>query len=127
MTWESFQCLASNLRYKEEVLFRDEQDASLISLKQVQAKSDMLMDLLQSLGYDSSSDLSDILDDHTDFLREALAYKQLEWYFFELDQGEGSVNRERWKRYKTGYESFKSKFPTLVNSQVAARTVRIYR
>lgn len=127
MTWESFQCLASNLRYKEEVLFRDEQDASLISLKQVQAKSDMLMDLLQSLGYDSSSDLSDILDDHTDFLREALAYKQLEWYFFELDQGEGSVNRERWKRYKTGYEGFKSKFPTLVNSQVAARTVRIYR
>ena len=96
-------------------MFDDKSDSEIIALKQTQAKSDMFLDLQEVFGFDSTTDtdLESLLDDHTARLREALSYKQLYWYFFENDSGEGTINRERMNRYAKMYADAKKGFKAL--------------
>jgi hypothetical protein len=113
MLWSAFATTAANIRNKEEAQFQNVTDADLILLKQTQAKRDMLFDLLQILNYDTESDITSILDEHTDFLREALSYRQLYWYWLELDNGEGSPTHLRMTNYSKLYDKCKLQFSKL--------------
>lgn len=123
MLWSDFAITAAYIRQKESSTFPTPEedmdngftDAELIALKQTQSKSEMLLDLQEAYGFEleTDDDFEEILDDHTSRLREALSCKQLYWYFFENDMGEGSVNRDKANKYKQMYDNYKKQFKAL--------------
>jgi hypothetical protein len=75
----------------------------------------MILDLQAVFEFDDATDedFLEILNFHLARFKEALACKQLYWYFFENDLGDGSINRERLQRYDKLYNSYKDQFKTL--------------
>jgi len=119
MTWTEFKILVGNIKDKEPTEFTGVTDANIIATKQDQAKRDMLLDLQEALRLDyDAEEFEDILDLHLVRLREALACKQLYWYFFEKDMGAGTINNERYKYYAKLYEQQRKLFASLRNNDV---------
>lgn len=115
MTWSDFAITAGYITAKEATEFTGVSDANVILTKKEQAKRDMLLDLMEALGINDSTDtdFQTILDTYTDRLREALSCKQLYWYFYEKDMGAGTINNERYKQYDRLYRTHKNTFSSL--------------
>lgn len=123
MSWTALATTADHIRRKEPDAFRDWQDADLITLKQAQAKEDVLQDITGVLGI-GRDELDDIATTHADFLKEVLSVRQLYWFFLENDMGEGSTQRYRLRHYIDIYNNYKSGFLRLRNTTLTRTSTR---
>lgn len=123
-TWSDLETLARYIRDGNESVFEGESDTLLIGLYKDAAKSDMLEDLMRSLNIDvldAGGYLDEVVDLHTqsnaktDILRKALAAKQLWYYYFDNNAGEGTFNYDKMRFYERRYNSYKSRFEMLNN------------
>lgn len=127
MTWNDFAITATYITAKEPTEFTGVSDANVVLTKKEQAKRDMLLDLQEALRLEETSDeFEEILDTHVTRLREALACKQLYWYFLEKDMGQGTINNERYRHYARLYEAQRKLFNSLRADEVA-RTSQVLR
>ena len=128
MDWDSFQIDASYISEKDSALAAKYNDTELVGLKKAPAKREMLEDLKQALNIPDSSGLADILDEHSDRLKNALAYKQMELYFSDNFGVIGDHNHTKFKMYQSKYESHRKKFYELESDLPASvNTIPIMR
>lgn len=123
---ESFlDTVAGNVHYPNVTAIED--------LEYTSAKRLMLNDLQVARGYDPNlaSDtalIDDLSDKQTEFLQQALAYRQLWLVFTRLDNGQNSLNRERKIEYAELYMNAVRSFGSLtLTRQQGGRTARSVR
>jgi len=118
MTWATFAVTAAQMRAKEPGILDKMSDVDVIALYQVQAKTEMLFDLLDAAGVtdSTSSSIETILTDHEARLQEALCYKQLSLYYGSLGGEIGSLNRYKHENYANKYQLASRAFGNMVFS-----------
>lgn len=91
-------------------------DSELEELYVYEAKLDVKHDIINALGIDQEDDttLDTVVDLNTEKLQMVLAIKQLEYYYLQNNEGEGSQTYERYKYYRKKYEEHKVKFSSLM-------------
>ena len=108
----------------------DFNDSELAALMKPAAKLEMKLDLEDALSIDpdDSDSLDAVVTDHSARLTTALAYKQLQLFYQQIDEGEGSKAHSRMQVYETRYLQMKKTFPKL-NAEIVSSTqfVRILR
>lgn len=131
MTWAELTATADDIRSANDDILPSEEydDDTVIALFQTEAKTDMLIDLEESLGldYDDETDaatLDEIVDNQQRKLRRALAYKQLAYIYQRHDQGEGTINRSRLTYYRGLYDKQKQAFAALALSKPSSSVVQ---
>lgn len=129
MEWSQLATTAALMDAKEPIDLVDLSSAQKIALKQVQAKEDMKWDLEEALGYEyDTDDFETYLTDNESFLQEALACRQLYWYYLEQNAGEGSAADKKTKSYAILYKRKQDRFASLIEHDTPTRkTVTIGR
>lgn len=93
------------------------------------AREALRVDLYESWGYDIESDDTTAFEDRVTAsetrLKFALAAKQLELVYAHFDQGEGSLNRDRYLYWKNEYADRRRAFPSLGTSHFGPRVSTI--
>lgn len=91
-------------------------DNELKELFVYEAKMDLKDDLITALNIDQEDDdtIDDVVDLNSTKLQMVLAIKQLEYYYLQNNDGEGSQTYERYKYYKKKYEDHKQRFSSIM-------------
>lgn len=112
MTYADLFTTAELIRAKD-ASFKDKPDNFCIELRVTQSKIDLKNDLEQI--FDVPIDgLNAYIETNADFLRNALACRQLFWHYFELDVGNpDSVARYRAQTFNRLYNELKIRFRNL--------------
>lgn len=119
MTFDELEIDATITRQGNEDALRNDDakpmtDAQIKAMKKETAKNQLLIDLRLRLKLtDTTANntiIDDIADKYEDSLTRALMYLQLYYFYYEVNQGEGSLSNYRMEKNKLAYEAIEANF-----------------
>jgi len=116
MTFSELSANISVMKEPNSFELKDLTDEEIIELKQITAKVEMKKDICLALtiSENDSQALDLITDLNAETLGFALAYKQLQLFFFEnMNLAEGSLMLFKYENYTKFYNALKSQFNLL--------------
>ena len=124
MNYSDLTAVALDLRSGNSDELKKYNDSELIDMHKEVAKSIMLLDLQVALNVDinDSETVDKVVNRYTDRLQKALAYKQLCFFYQELNGSEGSKADVRFKNYVSLYNSIKSTFSQMKSDVITPTT-----
>ena len=121
MTWEELKANVDFLKSGNQDMLQSMTDEEIQNMYLEVAKSEMQLDIETSLSLvpNDTVALDAITDKHLQRVQNALAYKQLQLFYKDNEEGEGSRSRERLKYYTKEYATLKETFIRLKLESVA--------
>lgn len=112
MNYSDLEANAIDIRSGNSEELKKYTDNELIELHKDVSKSIMYIDLQAALNVDINDNetIDKVVNRYTERLQKALAYKQLCFFYQELNGGEGSKADIRFKNYVSMYNTIKSTF-----------------
>lgn len=133
-TWATLEANADKMRQLAGNQIADSMtDDEVKAIKKEIAKNDVKRDICEERGliYSSTSDMSkldSIAGRWTSEIQDALMFKQLEWYFSELQEGQDTKTYSLFKYFQKLYLIEKNKFRRYsIESIKSTRTMRLAR
>lgn len=128
--WSLLQAPANIIRQgNEDVLTPTKYpDTDLVNLNLDTARFHVALDVQQALGLlpNDMAGLDAAATYNEPLLQKAISYKQLEFFYAKVDEGEGSKSRLRLEFYRREYGLLKAQFASLLRQtqySVVAKTI----
>lgn len=112
MAWNDLTAIITIMRDDNTKFFSSYTDEQLTALKRGSALQVLESDVLSENKISNGSDeiLNEFAANYSDRLNLALTYKQLESFYFENNNAEGSLTASRFETYKAKYNEAKRYF-----------------
>lgn len=96
------------MREENTDIFSELTDLELQALKRPTAEEILNVDLLNSIN--DTTQLESIITKYETLLNLAITYKQLELFYKQSDDSEGSLTHSRYRNYQQSYDDIKKRF-----------------
>lgn len=112
MAFTDLTAVIDIMRDENTTFFTDYTDEELTALKRSGALKRLRIDIVNEMNLADGSDaiMDEVVSKYADRLNNALTLLQLQMFYFENNDGEGSITYERYLSYTTRYNDLRSKF-----------------